>query len=103
MTGLILIGQAIVIIWLLILLGKTTGDLKRRIDRASRHLEATDKPEEPKPICGCGHHSCFHDDDSCSKGETLSWRNPDGNWEKRVEGCGCKRYTGPEPLPKVIP
>lgn len=111
-----LVAQSIVIIWLLVLLGMTTGGLKRRIDRASRHLEMIDRPEEPKPICGCGHHHCFHNEEGC-------WFNPTTydvlpssfiqfirgeNGERikdtfKLPSCGCRGYTGPEPLPMVLP
>jgi len=62
--------------------------------------------DEPKPICGCTHHQCFHDENGCGH-----------VWVSRVQfdvvgralndgdaiTCGCKRYTGPEQLPTVIP
>src|SRR5215211_3517914 len=98
MTGYFLIVQSVVIIWLLILLGKTTVGLKRRIDRASHHLEAIDKPREPQAICGCEHHHCFHDENGCEY-----VREYYGDSQVRRVTCSCKRYTGPEPLPTVIP
>jgi hypothetical protein len=55
-------------------------------------------PEEPQAICGCKHHQCFHDETSC--GATVS--DPDG-FPVRDGKCGCKRYTGPDQLPTVIP
>lgn len=51
---------------------------------------------EPQPICGCKHHYSFHDvDGGCHY--VMDW-----HWEGKKhidELCGCKRYTGPEPLP----
>lgn len=116
MLALILIAQSVWIIWLFVLMTISTGSLKKRIDRASRHLEMTNQPEDPKPICGCGHHQCFHDERAC-------WHNPDtydvlpspliqlirGENGERIKDtfklpkCGCTHYTGPEALPTVIP
>jgi len=45
---------------------------------------------------GRTHHQCFHNETGC--GHT---------WFARSDlppiTCGCKRYTGPEPLPTVLP
>jgi hypothetical protein len=39
------------------------------------------------PICGCGHHYSFHNDDGCHHVGPYS------------ENCGCVNYYGPEPVP----
>ena len=44
-----------------------------------------------QPICGCGHHACFHE-------ERSGCHHKD---EEAVE-CGCVKYTGPEYLPTFI-
>lgn len=63
--------------------------LNKRLDR---HIyQEAPEIENPKPVCGCGHHQCFHDDNGC------------GHTTDGFDGCGCKRYTGPEPLPTIIP
>jgi hypothetical protein len=58
--------------------------------------------EEPKAICGCSHHQCFHDETGCGKSELVTEvrRN---DFDRQIVPCGCKRYTGPEQLPQVIP
>ena len=77
------------------------------------------RPKPPPPIearCGCKHHYAEHDETGChhinmkvtKSGTPVIGRND--FYEKDVvlgyEGeestpvrCGCKRYTGPEPLP----
>lgn len=100
--GFVIVVQTVVIIWLLVLLGMTSGGLKKRIDRASWHLQTIDKskePEEPKAICGCEHHHCFHDESGCGYDRTRYSNDGTPN----TVTCGCKRYTGPEPLPTVLP
>ena len=62
-----------------------------RVGRARRHP----KPPKPtQPICGCGHHKSFHQNDgACQERVYVSY----------VEGhkqCTCKHYVGPEPLPE---
>ncbi len=60
--------------------------------------------KEPEPICGCTHHQCFHDENGC--GQITTYFNYASSLNERTERdvkCGCKRYTGPEPLPQVIP
>jgi hypothetical protein len=105
MIGYFLILQSVVILWLLIQLGRTTGGLKKRIDRASRHLELTDKPKEPKAICGCEHHHCFHDEEGggCDHTSLIKAFDAFGIEHHKAVRCKCKRYTGPVPLPTVIP
>jgi len=99
MMALVLVAQ-LVIIWVLINMSLSISSLKKRINRASRHLEMTDKPEDPKPICGCQHHQCFHDENGGGCGYNHNKYN-DGAWKSFA--CNCKRYTGPEALPTVLP
>lgn len=77
-------------------------------------------PKPPKPaklpaaVCGCSHHYSMHDPKTgeCHAGikvQTASGKPILNSWGDRVIGyngatyevlqCGCKRYTGPEPLP----
>lgn len=60
---------------------------------------------DPEPICGCTHHHCFHDENGC--GQVKSYFHYSDNRgipsDQTDVQCGCKRYTGPEPLPQVIP
>lgn len=49
--------------------------------------------QEPKPICGCGHHYSFHTDGfGCNK------RSPNYNDKKQGYVCGCQQYSGPTPI-----
>lgn len=60
---------------------------------------------EDQPVCGCGHHQCFHDENGCGKTDSSSYFYPTLNHPEPLPpvSCGCKRYTGPEHLPMVIP
>lgn len=52
------------------------------------------KPRETQPICGCGHHICYHHDgQSCWHGRASKYETGD---------CGCQKYIGPEPVPEYI-
>lgn len=88
MEAVIDVMQWLVIIYLMVVLFFIT----RKLGRLQRSWEAPVRymlprtPEEPKAVCGCDHHQCFHDENGCGS----SW-------------CGCKRYMGPEHLPEVIP
>ena len=63
------------------------------------------KPTKPaQPICGCKHHYSFHaktgECHGTKHGAVIgrdSFGYPD-DWEQVP--CGCKRYTGIEPLPE---
>jgi hypothetical protein len=59
---------------------------------------------EPQAVCGCGHHYALHDAQAVCHG-TNRIKNAAGHegvtWSS--EACGCRRYTGPEPLPTYIP
>jgi len=70
--------------------------LTRRVNRQPAVIVPQVPYKEPEPICGCTHHHCFHDDNGCGQ-KAVRY---DGTM---VIACGCKRYTGPEPLPQVIP
>lgn len=75
-----------------------------RIDRRSGEqriiYQQLPESQDPQPVCGCKHHQCFHDENGCGKTDTwASYGTTDTAWQP----CGCKRYTGPEPLPTVIP
>lgn len=84
------------------------------------------KYEEPKPICGCGHHISMHDDQGChytgvnrilkarTESQVESKVDRDGakksktvvpareDFDNVQVSCGCKKYVGPEPLPTYI-
>ena len=54
-------------------------------------------PKPVQPICGCEHHFSYHDPETgaChSRGVYL------GNGQ--YDSCGCRRYSGPEPLPEYF-
>ena len=53
--------------------------------------------KEPQAICGCEHHYSHHDEDGCHF-DHGNWYS--GLWVSRL--CTCKKYSGPEPLPKYI-
>lgn len=58
--------------------------------------------EDPKPICGCKHHYSHHDENG------MCHAIVQGDYLGAIQGyrqtpCTCKRYTGPEPLPRYIP
>lgn len=61
---------------------------------------------DPKPVCGCKHHYSMHDPETglChgqARGKPLKYDtfNDPTAWEPVP--CGCRRYTGPEPLPTL--
>ena len=72
----------------------------KQFKTAERGIEI-EMRSEPKPICGCEHHQCFHDEDGC--GYIRTWQSALNHGDDYESRCGCKRYTGPEPLPQVIP
>jgi hypothetical protein len=68
------------------------------IGAALRSLPARRKgPQEPKPVCGCGHHYSFHDP---GKGMMCGHMHYDHGVGSNMM-CTCKRYSGPEPLPSL--
>jgi hypothetical protein len=55
-------------------------------------------------VCGCEHSIAFHDR---ATGKCSGMRKVASRWDKwgdpigwTEEPCGCRRYTGPEPLPQ---
>lgn len=82
------------------------------------------EPREPEPVCGCGHHYAkHHEDGSCAfttvqrvlmergnprtvrtgyDGETHTTVYDHEVWQDQTFDCSCKRYTGPEPLPRMV-
>lgn len=80
---------------------------------------------DPEPICGCGHHYALHTEEGAC-GSQASERllversNPvvketgmygdnhkvfyeNERWEVVTRDCPCRRYTGPEPMPRYLP
>jgi hypothetical protein len=55
--------------------------------------------EDPAPICGCGHHISFHDEEGCHITVTITREAMFGP-RGMVTTCPCVRYVGPEPLPR---
>lgn len=80
------------------------------------HYNATRELADPQPICACDHNYAFHDPESNSchgvtlvkqKGEPIM--SPGGTYVVSHKAgttierpCTCRRYTGPEPLPRYI-
>ncbi len=85
---------------------------------SGRYLPARRRGPKPvKPICGCGHHHGMHDPETgrCHdlvKGNAVAVRDAEGDpvldWDGDVQKtyekiqCGCRRYSGPEPLPELF-
>ena len=61
-------------------------------------------PKEPEPICGCSHHYAYHDTDGvCSEVNSQGRvRVVDGQETRILAPCRCKKYVGPEPMPRYI-
>lgn len=81
-------------------------------------------PKEPEPICGCNHHFSMHDENGvCQSGWTdrvlvergqprtvqTGWNGEHHKvvydherWETVRKVCACRKYTGPEPLPRYV-
>jgi hypothetical protein len=81
-----------------ILVTRRVGRLEQKRQLQTYSSVFQPKPD-PEPICGCGHHHCFHDETGCANLDRL-WVSEQGIWTY-AKSCGCKRYTGPEPLPTV--
>jgi hypothetical protein len=64
-------------------------------------------PRLPKPteaICGCGDHKSYHEAGTGICGQTekvMTSYDKRGNPIYQIVPCGCKQYTGPEPLPEL--
>jgi hypothetical protein len=112
----VLLWSLVLVLWTLTAFGLGTR-VGRRIEAAAnpRELESPD----PTPVCGCSHHYSLHSEDGvCAAimNQVVS-REPQvmktgylGDQHKVVytekfaqRPCSCKRYTGPEPLPRYIP
>lgn len=109
-----LIQSAAILCWAVLMIS-----LVRRVTRLDKRLDQNSiavaqvrddawsqarESQELQAICGCGHHQCFHDENGCDKKELWRHLNMAGNeYERDYVSCGCKRYTGPEQLPTVIP
>lgn len=103
MSFLIDVMQCLAIAVLAIGLLLTVRKAKRKPSATIQQPRSVFRLEEPKAICGCEHHHCFHDEDGC--GHVSQVRTFDTfrfEYYKNTR-CKCKRYTGPEPLPRVIP
>lgn len=93
------------------------GAVFGRVMPARRKNPKLRKP--PEPICGCEHHYSLHDPETkkChgsvqSSGGRVPVRDEKGRPARDAWGdvvftsnhellpCGCRRYTGPEPLPE---
>jgi hypothetical protein len=93
----------------------------------TKRVESPKESKEPKPVCGCKHHYSHHDPDTSAcnaqwsenvlveRGEPKQVLDfSDGfrqeystvysheRFEGRTYSCACKRYTGPEPLPRYV-
>ena len=81
-----------IITTLIVLVCLLLGFMAGRVWERERHRLARSK--EPKPVCGCKHHYALHNaDGTCHKMVAQGT-----NWVP----CQCQRYTGPEPLPRMI-
>jgi hypothetical protein len=65
------------------------------------------QPKPPKPVapvCGCSHHYSYHDPKTGECHGTVAvpvkWSQYGDERAWRNEPCGCRVYTGPQPLPE---
>ena len=62
------------------------------------------KVKDVKPICGCKHHASYHDPltGACTSNDpsVLTGYDQRDNPVYEIRQCGCRKYTGPEPLPE---
>jgi hypothetical protein len=99
-------------------LGVGLGALTYRagMSRGAKARRKLDEVTDPKPICACSHNYAFHDENGVCHGVTTRQvkgdpiLSPGGTYvvanragKTISEPCKCKRYTGPEPLPRYIP
>lgn len=76
-------------------IGQAQGFRRRRRDPYA---------DDPRPVCGCGHHFALHDSEGTCRGVSREIEKTSGSgvtWVTR--SCGCATYTGPEPLPRYLP
>lgn len=74
-------------------------------------------PKPVKPLCGCGHHHSYHDPKTgeChatksaaevpirdEKGRPVRDRWGDVQTTRERGPCGCRHYSGPQPLPEFF-
>ena len=72
--------------------GETYRTANVQLQQRVRH------PSDPDPLCGCGHHISFHDDEGCHF--TVTHSRPAKFGPRSVlTTCTCVHYVGPEPLP----
>lgn len=99
--------QWVVIIYLMVMLFLTTRKMNRLQRSAlSPPIQYTmfgPPPEEPKAVCGCDHHKCFHDENGCGHTSDVDTFGIFGAQYYKSVRCECKGYMGPEHLPQVIP
>jgi hypothetical protein len=76
--------------------GETYKQANIRLQQRVRVLE------DPDPICGCEHHYSFHDEEDGCHFTVVHYRNMWNGTRGVLTNCSCVRYTGPEPLPRVI-
>ncbi|GAB3499399.1 hypothetical protein [Nocardiopsis coralliicola] len=88
--------------------GVAVGRLLPRRERpeARRALPEAPPQPAPQPICGCGHHLVFHDQESklCQAQIIIPdrWttgdRHPYAGQEGVYRQCKCQGYRGPVPV-----
>jgi hypothetical protein len=76
---------------LVLLAGITIGILGERV-RTRRASKPT-----PAPMCACEHAIAFHD---LETGRCHEQVQRYANGVTKLVRCECRRYTGPEPLPR---
>jgi hypothetical protein len=54
-------------------------------------------------VCGCGHHYALHDEEQVCRGTDRQLVETGREGRRYVaQPCGCKRYSGPGPLPRYV-
>jgi hypothetical protein len=111
--------------WIDVIVGAVGYATASKIGQAAgARRERARTPKEPEPICGCEHHFAKHDENGVCQ---FRWQEKilvergkprtvqtgyDGathkvvydfeKYETVTYACSCKRYTGPEPLPRFV-
>jgi hypothetical protein len=89
--------------WLDSALGAVIGIAAFAAGRAGSRARRSQLALEPPAVCGCGHHYAMHDDDQVCHGTQRVLVETGANGRKyETDACGCKRYSGPEPLPRYV-